>query len=141
MTWRDDLLGVERFRFDHPVLWATPAEVGDEPAFRAPYAAVVKTVRYVPKTAITGHAANFASLFLINKGLAGAGAVVVASFVFDTPTTDDVAAFDEKDLTLSSTASELLLAAGDILSVAKTVDGDGIALDGTTILEIAKTGP
>ena len=132
---RDSLLGNDRHYADVPVAWATAATADEHPVFRAPYACEVKAVRYVPESAITGHATNYATLSLQNKGAAGTGTTEVASFAFDTATTDDVAAMDEKAITLSGTAANLDLATGDVVSIKKAVAGTGLALDGILIIE------
>lgn len=140
MTHRDDLLGVERFYGPIKTAFATAGTADEFPLFRAPYACVVTAVRYVPETAITADGTNFSTLSVDNKGAAGTGTTEIASFAFDTATTDDVAAMDEKAITLSGTAANLALAAGDIVAVQKAVDGTGIALDGLIIVEVRKTG-
>jgi len=138
--FRDDLLGVERITVPLKTAFATADTEDEFPAFRAPYAATVTALRYIPETAITGDATNHAVLSAQNKGAAGSGTDEVASFAFDTPTTDDVAALDEKAITLSATAANLNLAAGDIVSIKKTTPGTGLALDGIVIFEIRKRG-
>jgi len=140
MTFRDDLLGVERITVPVKASFATAGTADEYPAFRAPYAAKVTAVRYVPETAITADGTNYSTLSAENKGTDGTGTDEICSFAFDTATTDDVAAFDEKALTLTSTAADLLLAAGEVVSVKKAVDGTGIALDGIVIFEIRKNG-
>ena len=133
--FRKDLIGYEVERFVCPAGWATAATVSEEPAFRAPYNCTVQSVRFVPKTAITGNATNFASLEARNKGAAGVGTTQVAVMPFDTPTTDDVVAYDEKAIPLSATAANLNLVEGDVLALRKTVGGTGMIIDG--IIEVA----
>ena len=138
--FRDDLLGVERFTAPLKTAFATAGTADEFPAFRAPYACVVTAVRFIPETAVTGTATNYGTLSAQNKGVAGTGTTEICSFAFDTATTDDVAAFDEKALTLSGTAANLALAAGAVVSIKKAVAGTGQVLDGIVIFEVRKTG-
>jgi hypothetical protein len=70
-------------------------------------------VQYVPEAAITGANTNTRSMTLFNKGQAGAGTTTVATLQFDSGV--NAAANDEKAVTLSGTAANLDLAAGDTL--------------------------
>ena len=80
---------------------------------QAPFAGVVTSVQYVPEAAITGAATNNRTVSLVNKGQAGSGTTTVASLTFDNGV--NAAANDEKAITLSGTATNLVLAAGDTL--------------------------
>jgi hypothetical protein len=140
MTTRDTLLGTRRFAVYIPLAWATAGTTGEEPALRAPIRLQVTAVRFIAKAAITGHATNYATVSVENKGAAGTGTTEVASFAFDTPTTDDVAAFDEKAITLSGTAANLILVAGDVVSIKKAVAASGLAVSGIIIIEGTPVG-
>ena len=133
---RDNLLGVERWIVRLKLAMATAADAEEQPAFRAPYPLTITAVRYIPETAITADGTNYATLSAQNKGTDGTGTDEIASFAFDTATTDDVAAMDEKALTLSGTPANLVLAAGDVVSVKKAIAGSGLALDGIVIFEV-----
>lgn len=80
---------------------------------QAPFACTVTAVEYVPEAAITGAATNNRTVSLINKGQAGSGTAVVASLNFASGI--DATAANEKAITLSVTAADLVLAAGDTL--------------------------
>lgn len=80
---------------------------------QAPFACTVTSVQYVPEAAITGAATNNRTVSLVNKGQAGAGTTTVASLSFDNGV--NAVANDEKTITLSVTAANLVLAAGDTL--------------------------
>ena len=80
---------------------------------QAPFACTVTSVQYVPEAAITGAATNNRTVSLVNKGQAGAGTTTVASLAFDNGV--NAVANDEKTITLSVTAANLVLAAGDTL--------------------------
>jgi hypothetical protein len=98
----------------------------------------VAEVVIIPEAAVTANATNFRTFRVINKGATGAGSTVVASFATDTVTTDDLVAFDEKSITLSGTAANLVLAENDVLVADETVAGTGVAHGGYTIKVIWK---
>lgn len=89
-----------------------------------PYAGAVESVEYVPADDITGAATNNRRLRLVNKGDDGAGTAVVAEIQFTNGT--DAAGFAASALTLSGTAANLLVAAGDVLAWESTSVGTGI---------------
>jgi hypothetical protein len=80
---------------------------------QAPFDCTVTAVQYVPEAAITGANTNTRSVSLINKGAAGSGTTSVAALQFDSGV--NASANDEKAITLSGTAANLVLAAGDTL--------------------------
>lgn len=94
-------------------------------AFRAPFDATVASVTYAPITAITGANTNTRSVSLVNKGQAGAGTTVIATIQYNSGV--NAAAADENAVTLSGTAANLNVAAGDILQWQSTAVGTGIA--------------
>jgi hypothetical protein len=93
----------------------------------------VTDVTIIPEAAVTANATNYRTFRVVNKGQAGAGTTVVASFATDTVTTDDLVAFDEKTITLSGTAANLVLTAGDVLVADETITASGVAHGGYTI--------
>ena len=136
MTARlDDMLNTIRQTFEIPIGFNTAGTADEEPVWRAHIACRVTAIRFLCEDAITGHATNYATLSLVNKELDGAGTDEIASFAFDTPTTDDVAAFDEKALTLNGTPANLLLAAGEVVTLKKAVAATGMVISGSVILE------
>jgi hypothetical protein len=98
----------------------------------------VQEVVIVPEAAVTANATNYRTFRVINKGSAGAGTTVVASFATDTVSTDDLVAFDEKSITLSGTAANLVIAEGDVLVADETVAASGVAHGGYTIKVVWK---
>lgn len=113
---------------------ATIAATQDQVIGEAPFAGTVTSVKIVPEAALTANATNYRTFRVINKGQAGAGTTVVATFATDTVTTDDLAAFDEKVIPLSATAADLVVAAGDVLAADETVAASGIAHSGYRII-------
>lgn len=81
---------------------------------KAPFAATVTGVTYAPGANITGANTDSRTVSLINKGLDGNGAVVIATLAMVSGVNS--LDFDEKTITLSVTAADLVLAEGDILA-------------------------
>lgn len=98
---------------------------------QAPFACTVTSVQYVPEAAITGAATNHRSVSLVNKGQAGSGSTSVATLAFDSGV--NATANDEKTITLSGTAANLALAAGDTLQWRSLAVGTGIADPGGVV--------
>lgn len=97
----------------------------------APFAGVITGVAYVPAAAITGAATNNRAVSLVNKGQTGVGTAVPATLGFGN--TVNAAAFDEKALTLSGTAADLVVAAGDVFAWTSIHVGTGIADPGGVV--------
>jgi len=128
------------------VLEATIAAQGtanaaqDQVIGEAPFAGTVTSVKIVPEAALTAHGTNYRTFRVINKGQAGSGSTVVASLATDTVTTDDLAAFDEKNVPLSVVTGATTVAQGDVLAVDETVAASGVAHSGYRVLvEISRS--
>jgi hypothetical protein len=91
----------------------------------APFAGKVTAVGYIPQAAITGADNNTRKVTLINKKQDGSGTTEVAALQFNA-TVNGVAA-DEKPLTLSATAANLVVAEGDVLQWSSAHVGTGLA--------------
>lgn len=99
----------------HMVIAATAANADLEVVVcTAPWAGTVTAVNYIGDTALSGAATESRTLQLINKGLAGLGTAVAASLALVSGV--NLVAFDAKAITLSATAADLVLVAGDVLS-------------------------
>lgn len=81
---------------------------------RVGLAGVVTAVTYTPEANITGHATESRTFSLINKGTDGNGTTVIATLAM--LATVDGVDFDEKAITLSATAADLVVADGQILA-------------------------
>ncbi|MFE6785192.1 hypothetical protein ACFVFF_23335 [Streptomyces sp. NPDC057680] len=92
---------------------------------QAPFDCTVTAVEYVPEAAITGAATNHRTFSLVNKGQAGSGSTTVASLAFDSGSVT-ASANNERAITLSATAANLVLAAGDTLLWRSIHIGTGI---------------
>lgn len=99
----------------------------------APFDGEVSEVRVVSEGAVTANGTNYRTLRVVNRGQAGAGTTVVASLALDTPTTDDLAADDEKAIPLSGVANATVVVEGDVLDFDETVTGTGLAHTGLKV--------
>jgi hypothetical protein len=110
----------------------TPANVPGGGSIIAPFAALITAAKWVPGAAVTANVTNFFTLSFRNRGSGGAGTVQFATArayssvngVLSTPET----------LTLSSTASDLQVAAGDVLAVEVVHTGTGLVCPGGVVM-------
>lgn len=91
---------------------------------KAPYAGVLTSASYTTDAAITGHASNNRGLSVINKGQSGSGTTSMATVTTDG--SNSFTAFDEKALTLSGTAANLVVAAGDVIAFLSDANASGV---------------
>ena len=94
-------------------------------ALECQFQGTVTAVTFVPAAAITGAATNNRTLSLVNKGAAGSGSTSIASLTFNNGT--NASANVETAITLSGTASNLNVSAGDVLQWQSVHNGTGIA--------------
>jgi len=90
-----------------------------------PGAAKIIGVKWIPDAAVTANGTNYTTLSVRNRGAAGAGSVLPASRSY---AATNSSAFVAEDMTLSSTASDLVCAAGDVLTVQALHTASGVAL-------------
>lgn len=90
-----------------------------------PQDGTVTAVTYTTVTAITGANTNTRSVSLVNKKQDGSGTTVIATLQFNSGV--NTVAADEKTITLSATAADLNVSAGDVLQWQSTHVGTGIA--------------
>lgn len=91
----------------------------------APYAGTVTAAAFVPTTDITGADTNSRTVEVVNRGQAGSGTTQVALLALTAGV--NAVATHEKALPLSSTPSDLVVAAGDVLRVTSLHVGTGLA--------------
>lgn len=104
---------------------STAGNSDDSVVAQAPFAGTVTAVQYVPEAAITGAATNNRTVSLVNKGQAGSSTVTIATLTFGSGT--NATANNEVTVTLSATASDLVVAEGDTLLWRSVANGTGIA--------------
>jgi len=97
----------------------------------APFALQITSAKWIPHAAVTANVTNYFTLNLRNR-VAGAGTALAASRSY--AATDSVA-FTPETMTLSGTPANLLIAAGDVLTVEKIVAASGLAMpDGLVVV-------
>jgi hypothetical protein len=111
---------------------ASGAAVTTSVTVRAPFAGTVTGVSYVPVAAITGANTNSRTLSAINHFQNGAGSTAVATLAMISGV--NAAAFDEKAITLTASATDKVVAAGDIIELKSLSVGSGIADPGGQFL-------
>lgn len=105
-----------------PTAAGTAIEV---PIIQLPYATTITEIRWIPGAAMTANGTNFCSLQPRNRQT-GAGTVTPAT-ARSWAATNSVATTPEV-LTLSSTATDLQVAAGDVLTAHFTHTASGLAI-------------
>lgn len=92
----------------------------------APFDGKVTGARVITAAAITGANTESRTIQVFNRGQAGSGTTLVASKAFTSGV--NAAANDETALTLTATAADLIVAAGDVLeAVSLHVGATGLA--------------
>lgn len=99
--------------------------VGNLPVFSADHDIQVTAVTLLPSAAITANGTDFATYTLTRVTAAGSGATTVATRAWSA--TNSVANATEA-MTLSGTAANLLVTAGQSLVMIKTEDGNGLII-------------
>lgn len=116
---------------------ATAGTAKEMALFRAPSRLQIQSVNWIASAAVTGQATNFFTINVRNRTGAGAGTAVPASLAFSSaPVT--AAAQVPLPITLSGTASDLVLATGDVLTVEKAVTGTGLAMPDGIFVVLAR---
>lgn len=97
-----------------------------------PVTGTVVGVTYIPDITITGAATNNRAVSVINKGTAGAGTTSIATLTFASGV--NATAADEKVITLSTTAANLVVTAGEVLGFASIHANTGIIDPGGRVI-------
>lgn len=95
------------------------------PQLVMPWNATITGLTWVPGAAVTANGSNYATISVRNRGASGSGTVVPASRAYSA--TNSSAQVGEV-LTLSSTATDLQPAAGDVLTVSVAHTGTGLLI-------------
>jgi hypothetical protein len=120
-------------RTEDATLGASGALVTTSASVEAPFAGTVIGATYTATAAVTGAASPASrTLSVVNRGQDGTGTTVVATLALLGGV--NLAAFDERALTLSAVAGATTVAAGDILEFRSApVGGTGLADPGGTV--------
>lgn len=125
----EDIPGTRTTRVQLPVPMAAAGTDDEYPGFVAGTNLVIKAVRWIPRTAVTHDGTNFGTLSVRNR-TTGAGTALPASRSY--AATDSVA-FVAETCTLSATAADLLVAAGDVLTVQRLHTASGVVIPAGTV--------
>lgn len=102
-----------------------------------PFAGKVTEVSFYPKSTITGADTNTRIQRLYNRKADNSGTTVVASLQYNNGV--NAPAKRKKTITLSATAADLVVAAGDVLEFNSAAVGNGLAdVGGLLIVKIAR---
>lgn len=104
---------------------ATAGTADEWAGFVCPHNAEITAVKWIPAAAVTANGTNYAVLSLRNRGTDGTGDNLVASRSYIA--TNSVA-FKADTATLSATAEDRLVAAGEVLTFEKVNTGTGLAI-------------
>jgi YD repeat-containing protein len=128
-------------RLEETVPAVTIAATADQVIGEVTKAGRVTSVTYTPEAAVTGAASpNSRTLTLVNKTGAGLGSTTIATLALVSAV--NLVAFDEKDITLTATVADRVVAAGDeLVWVSTAVTGGGGLVDpgGHVVVEIGAT--
>lgn len=91
----------------------------------SPVKGVVALVKYTPLTTLTGAATNNRKLTIFNRKADGTGTTAVATLTYASGVS--ATALIPSVLTLSTTAADLNVAAGDVLTLMSDINGTGLA--------------
>jgi hypothetical protein len=93
---------------------------------KAPFAGTVTAVTYTPEANVTGANTDSRTVSVVNKGADGNGTAVVATLAMVSGVNS--LDFDDKTITLSATAADLVVAEGDVLAWTSThIGSTGLA--------------
>lgn len=107
-------------------------------AFQLPFKAKIISAVWVAGAAITGQATNFFTLSFFNRKSDGTGTVQWATAIAYSSGGVTATKGAANALTLSSTASDLLLAANDNLTAEITSTGTGLICPGGVVMVYAQ---
>lgn len=126
---------VKDLRGDHTVTlqvaaMASAATDNEQLGFVVPFSAKITGVKWVPSAGVTANGTNYSTLSVRNRGAAGAGTALPASRSY--AATNSTALVPE-DCTLSGTASDLNVSAGDVLTVQMIHTASGVVIPSGTV--------
>ena len=133
MTLLKEIAGDQQHRGYFPG-HLTAGTAKESPLFRAPFPCTITAVEFIPAAAQSGANTNSFTLNVRNR-TTGAGTAIPAALAFVSGV--DLVANTPKTITLSGTASALILAEGDVVTAEKAVVGDGLACpDGLIVVHL-----
>jgi len=125
MTTESEIAGVKTLRIQ---LQSAMAAAGTDDEFvvgTLPNNAVITAAKWVPFAAVTANGTNFGILSVRNRKADGSGTALPATRSY--AATNSVA-FTPEAMTLDGTAANLLVAAGDVLTVQRLHTASGVVI-------------
>lgn len=114
----------DKLQFTQPAV-ATVGNSDTSIIGEVPYNATVTAASFTPDGNITGANTNTRIHRVVNRGQAGAGTTLLASLQYNSGV--NATAGDELALTLTGTAADLNVTAGDVIAFESNAVGTGIA--------------
>ena len=133
MTQLNEIAGNHTARIILPVPMAAAGTDDEYPGFTVPFDAVITAVKWVPLAAVTANGTNFSILSIRNRGGAAAGTALPASRSY---AATNSAAFVPEAMTLSATAADLLVTAGDVITAQRIHTASGVVIP-AGVLEVS----
>jgi hypothetical protein len=130
MTQVSELAGNHTVRVQLAAAMAAAGTDDETVAFTAPFDCTVTAAKWTPGAAVTANGTNFSILSLRNRGAAAAGTALPASRSY--AATNSVALVSES-MTLSATAADLALTAGDVITVQRLHTASGVVIPAGTV--------
>lgn len=124
MTQLKQLSGDHTFNLPVTAM-AAAATDNEQLGWVVPFKAKITGVTWVPGAAVTANGTNYSVLTVRNRKADASGAALPASRSY---IATNSLAFVPEAMTLSGTASDLLLAAGDVLTVQMIHTGTGVVI-------------
>jgi hypothetical protein len=125
MTQLAEISGDHTFRIVLPVAMAAAGTDDEYPGFTLPWNGTITGAKWTPLAAVTANGTNFTTLSLRNRKADASGSVLPASRSY--AATNSVA-FVPEQLTLSSTAADLSVAAGDHITAQRVHTAAGLVV-------------
>lgn len=124
MTQEKEIAGDRSFSMSVAAM-ATAATDNEQVFWVATFNATITGVKWLPSAAVTANGTNYSVLSVRNRGAAAAGTALPASRSY---IATNSAAWVSEDCTLSATAADLLVTAGDTLTVQMIHTASGVVI-------------
>jgi hypothetical protein len=132
MTTLSEIAGNRSFRVCLPVAMAAAGTDDEYEGFVAETNLKLTGVNWIPGAAVTANGTNFTILSVRNRKADASGAALPASRSY---AATNSAAHVAEAMTLSATAADLLIAAGDVITVQRVHTASGVVVP-AGVLEI-----
>jgi hypothetical protein len=125
-----DTPGIITLRVQLPVAMASATTNDEYPGVVLPTNAKIVAGRFVPLAAITANGTNFTTLSVRNRKADASGSALPLGRSW---AATNSTAFKPDTMTLSGTAADALVAAGDVLTVQRVATASGLVIPAGTV--------